>query len=186
LASYEPTTAELLSDCRNGDREAMHLLYVANQRRVFSVALNFFGGDHSRAEDVTQQVFLRLFRDNGFRGEAELSTWLYRVTINQCIDESRSIRRFFGLADWFKSSEPISSISYGIDIERTELSSNVLAAVRSLRPKYRSPIVLKYVEELSYQEIAEVLECSIGTVSSRMNRGMKLLAEKLEHLRGEI
>lgn len=164
----------------------MHSLYVANQRRVFSVALSFFGGDHSRAEDVTQQVFLRLFRDKGFRGDSELSTWLYRITINHCIDESRSIRRFFGFADRIDSAELVSSITNGEEIERTQLSLSVLAAVRSLRPKYRSPIVLKYVEELSYQEIADVLGCSIGTVSSRMNRGMKLLAEKLEHLQGEI
>ncbi|HMT08111.1 MAG TPA: RNA polymerase sigma factor [Pyrinomonadaceae bacterium] len=182
----EANEQELLQAIRSGDRDAMRDLYERHQRRVFSTSLNFFGGDHSRAEDVTQQVFLRLFRDRAFRGDAEFSTWLYRVTINLCIDESRSIRRFFGLADWFETVDPMSTYSYGDNVENKQLSSSVLAAVRSLRPKYRSPILLKYVEELSYQEIADVLECSIGTVSSRINRGMKLLAEKLEHLRGEI
>jgi len=66
------------------------------------------------------------------------------------------------------------------------VAAEVRKVVASLRPKLRIPIVLKYVEGLSYQEIADVLKCSIGTVSSRLNRGHKILASKLEHLRNEI
>jgi len=67
-----------------------------------------------------------------------------------------------------------------------EISAEVQTVVASLKPKYRLPILLKYVEGMSYQEIAGVLQCSIGTVSSRLNRGHKLLASKLEHLKNEI
>ena len=70
--------------------------------------------------------------------------------------------------------------------ESREISEAVSAQVARLRPKLRAPIVLKYVEGLSYQEIAEVLQCTIGTVASRLNRGHKQLAASLGHLRGEL
>ena len=70
--------------------------------------------------------------------------------------------------------------------ESEEISEVVGREVAKLKPKFRSPILLKYVEGLSYQEIAEVLECSIGTVSSRLNRGLKMLAQKLGHLKNEL
>ncbi len=96
-----PPQIDLIAECRNGSREAMHSLFVTHQRRVYSIALNFFGGDASKADDVTQQVFLKLFTKMNFRGCSEFTTWLYRMTVNACIDETRKGRRFFGLTDWF-------------------------------------------------------------------------------------
>jgi RNA polymerase sigma-70 factor (ECF subfamily) len=121
-----------------------------------------------------------------FRGEAAFSTWLYRLTVNQCIDESRKTKRFLNFEEWFGFGEPVTKMSLADKMQSRSLSAEVQAVVASLKPKYRIPILLKYVEGLSYQEIASVLECSIGTVSSRLNRGHKLLASKLEHLRNEI
>ncbi len=184
MVTENRSNTDLFAECRNGSREAMERIYVLNQRRVFSIALNFFGGDHERAGDVTQQVFLKLLRKMDFRGEAEFTTWLYRLTINQCIDETRKTKRFLNLEDWFP--EPVTRMSLNEKIQSHEISAEVQAVVASLKPKYRVPILLKYVEGLSYQEIANVLECSIGTVSSRLNRGHKLLAAKLEHLRNEV
>jgi RNA polymerase sigma-70 factor (ECF subfamily) len=71
-------------------------------------------------------------------------------------------------------------------IQQKQIADEVQIAVAALKAEYRLPILLKYVEGLSYQEIADVLECSVGTVSSRLNRGHKLLAEKLRHLKNEI
>ena len=174
---------DLIDECRNGDRAAMRTLYEQHQRRVYSIALNYFGGDVSRAEDVTQQIFLRLFTKMSFRGDSEFTTWLYRMTVNACIDETRKSRRWFGLGDWFADDR-----SAGLDetIRSSEIGEQVRRIVGSLKPEYRMPVVLKYVEGLSYQQIADVLGCSIGTVSSRLNRAHKMLAEKLEYLRGEI
>lgn len=173
---------DLIAECRAGDRAAMRSLYVQHQRKVYSIALNYFGGDTTRADDVTQVVFLKLFTKMSFRGESEFTTWLYRMTVNACIDEARKSRRWFGLADWFVES----SRDVDENIRIGEIGEQVQRVVASLKPEYRVPVVLKYVEELSYQQIAEVLGCSIGTVSSRLNRAHKILAEKLEHLRGEI
>lgn len=176
---------DLLAECRNGSREAFESLYNLHQRRVFSVALNFFGGDIDKASDITQQVFLKLFTKNSdFRGDAEFTTWLYRVTVNTCIDEQRKSRRFFGLADFFGLEDK--KMRHEDRLQQKEISDEVQKIVATLKPKFRLPILLKYVEGLSYEEIAKVLDCSIGTVSSRLNRGHKLLASKLRHLKNEI
>lgn len=187
LVTENRSNTDLLSACRNGNRDAMRALYVENQRRVYSIALNFFGGDQERASDVTQQVFLKLLKKMDFRGESEFTTWLYRLTVNQCIDESRKSKRFLNFEEWFGfAGEPVTRMSLTDKLHSREVSAEVQAVVASLKPKYRLPILLKYVEGMSYQEIAGVLQCSIGTVSSRLNRGHKLLAAKLEHLRNEI
>ena len=161
----------------------MRSLFVEHQRRVYSIAINYFSGDASKADDVTQQVFLKLFTKMSFRGDSEFSTWLYRTTVNACIDETRKNRRWFVLSDWFADDR---SASIDESIRTDEIGEQVQRALGSLKPEYRLPVVLKYVEGLSYQQIAEVLGCSIGTVSSRLNRAHKILAEKLEHLRGEV
>ncbi|MGQ0540616.1 MAG: RNA polymerase sigma factor [Blastocatellia bacterium] len=186
LVIENPTKTDLLAECRKGNRDAMHTLYVEYQRRVFSIALNFFSGNAEQAEDVTQQVFLKLFKNSDFRGDSALTTWIYRMTVNACIDEIRKTRRFLNFGDWFKFAEPEAKFSLNDQLHSRQISAEVQAVVASLKPKYRLPILLKYVEGLSYQEIADVLECSIGTVSSRLNRGHKMLAVKLGHLRNEI
>lgn len=174
---------DLIAECRRGDRAAMRSLYIEHQRRVYSIALNYFGGDTSKAEDVTQQVFLKIFTKMSFRGDSEFTTWLYRMTVNACIDDTRRSRRWFGLGDWFVDER---SSSIDENIRSGEITEQVQRVIGSLKPEYRLPVVLKYVEGLSYQQISEVLGCSMGTVSSRLNRAHKILAEKLEHLRGEV
>jgi len=186
LVTENRSKTDLLSKCRNGDREAIRTLYIENQRRVYSIALNFFGGDQERASDVTQQVFLKLLKKMDFRGESEFTTWLYRITLNQCIDDARKSKRYLNFEDWFGFAEPVTRMSLSDKLHSREISAEVQAVVASLKPKYRLPILLKYVEGKSYQEIARVLQCSVGTISSRLNRGHKLLATKLEHLRNEI
>ena len=179
------TEPDLLAECRNGNREAFESLYQSNQRRVFSVALNFFGGNREIAEDVTQQVFLKIFGKIGdFRGDAEFTTWLYRITVNACVDEQRKGRRFFPLENFF--GEFRARKTPDEKFEQREVSGAVQKAIGELRPKFRLPILLKYSEDLSYAEIAKALNCSIGTIASRLNRGHKMLAQKLAHLKSEI
>ncbi len=179
------TEQDLLAECRNGDREAFESLFIANQKRVFSVALNFFGGRRELAEDVTQQVFLKIFNKIAdFRGQSELTTWIYRMTVNACIDEQRKTRRFFSIENFF--GEFRVKKTQDEKFEQREVSDEVQKAIGELKEKFRLPILLKYSEGLSYEEIAKVLDCSIGTISSRLNRGHKMLAQKLRHLKKEI
>jgi RNA polymerase sigma-70 factor, ECF subfamily len=178
------TELNLLTASRSGDKEALQSLFIQNQKRVFSVALNFFGGDQDTAKDITQQVFLKIFgRIAMFRGEAEFTTWLYRITINACLDEQRKTRRFLPFSDFFGFGE---TRTQDDRVYRHEIADQVQKALAELKPKFRLPILLKYVEGLSYEEIARVLECSPGTIASRLNRAHKMLANKLRHLKNEI
>ncbi|HEY0428049.1 MAG TPA: sigma-70 family RNA polymerase sigma factor [Pyrinomonadaceae bacterium] len=176
---------DLLAGCRDGDREAFESLYANNQKRVFSVAMNFFGGNEEIAKDITQQVFLKIFYKIGeFEGRSEFTTWLYRITVNACLDEQRKTRRFLSFEDFFG----VFSARRAQDekVFQKELGGEIQKALASLKIKFRLPILLKYVEGLSYEEIAKVLDCSAGTVASRLNRGHKLLARKLGHLKDKI
>src|SRR5262249_30775469 len=119
-----------------------------------------------------------------FRAEAELTTWIYRMTINACIDEQRKMRRFFSIENFF--GEFRVKKTQDEKLERREVSDEVQKAIGELKPKFRLPILLKYSEGLSYEEIAKVLDCSTGTIASRLNRGHKMLAQKLGHLKNEI
>jgi len=190
VAMVETGKAEaVIEACKLGDRDAFRLLFERHKDRVYSVALYFFGGDEALAGDVTQQVFLKLFtRISQYQGEAEFTTWLYRLTTNACIDEQRKRRRFLQFGDGDDEGGGAGEIfehrSMDEALARGELSRSVGQAVATLKPKLRVVMLLKYFEELSYEEIASVLGCSKGTVASRLNRGHKILARKLGHLRG--
>lgn len=187
LMTENLTGKDSLAECVSGDRERMQSLFVENQKRVFSVALNFFGGNHDTAKDITQQVFVKIFsKTSEFEGRAEFTTWLYRITINACIDEQRKNRRFFSFENLFGFDEPQTKRTPDERLLKREISDEVQAAIARLKPKYRVPILLKYAESLSYEEIAKIMDCSIGTISSRMNRGHKMLAGKLAHLKDRI
>jgi RNA polymerase sigma-70 factor (ECF subfamily) len=185
--------AELIIDdrvieaCREGDREAFRLLFETYKDKVFSLAVYSFGGDEAAASDVSQQIFLKLMTAIGqFRGDSAFTTWLYRMVVNACIDEQRKRRRFLPFGD----SVPMSKIEDRRPQEkryaRLEVSESVQAAIKELSPKLRMPILLKYVEGLSYEEIAAVMGCSKGTIASRLNRGHQKLAQRLSYLRDQL
>lgn len=178
---------DVIRACQAGDREAFRLLFEAYKDRVFSIAVYSFAGDEAAASDVTQQTFLKLFNAiSQFRGDSEFTTWLYRLVINACIDEQRRRRRFLPWGE----SEPMSKSTEKRPQEkhfaRVEISDAVREAINELKPKFRLPILLKYIEGLSYEEIATVMRCSKGTVASRLNRAHKELARRLVHLRDQV
>ena len=180
------TEAQIIEACKTGDRVAFHSLFEIYKDRVYSIAYHF-SNDDAMARDVTQQVFLKLFTAIvQFRQDSEFSTWLYRVVANACVDEQRKRRRFVPF-DPQLEVKTMTTRGLQEDIyQRRQRAASVRAAIAELSPKLRLPLLLKYVEGLSYEEIAAALNCSIGTVSSRLNRGHKALAAKLEHLRGDV
>ncbi len=178
--------AGVIHACQQGDREAFRLLFEAYKDRVFSIAC-YSLGDASAADDVTQQIFVKLFTCIGqFRGESEFTTWLYRLVINSCLDERRRRRRFLPVEEFTPMNKAVHTKPAETRYERREIAGSVRVAIGGLKPKMRLPILLKYIEGLSYEEIAAVLGCSKGTVASRLNRAHKALAKKLGHLRGEL
>ncbi|HEY3039224.1 MAG TPA: sigma-70 family RNA polymerase sigma factor [Pyrinomonadaceae bacterium] len=177
----------VIEACQAGDREAFRLLFETYKDRVFSIAVYSFGGDETAASDVSQQIFLKLMTSiRQFRGDSAFTTWLYRLVVNACIDEQRKRRRFLPFGEPAAMSKIEERRPQEKRYAKLEIADSVQAAIKTLRPKLRMAILLKYVEDLSYEEIASVLGCSKGTVASRLNRGHQALARKLVHLRNEI
>ena len=177
-------SAEIIESCRRGDRDAFRVLYEGYKDKVYSISLYFFHGDAAAAGDATQQVFLKLITSIAqFRGDSGFSSWLYRLVVNTCLDGARSALRA-PVADQAVLETLAEPRSHEEDFARAEIASSVQSAVSALPAKFRLPILLRYFEELSYEEMAEALNCSMGTVASRLSRGHKILAKKLAPLRG--
>ncbi len=170
--------AEWIERCRTGDREAFRRLYDAYKDRVYSFALYTLNGDAATAEDVAQEVFVRAFQSIGrFRQEAEFTTWLYRIAANACVDEFRRRKRTAAWSDY----EPPAAVCS--DFANIELTDAVRTALAALPAEQRAAVLLKYFEDRSYEEMAVILDCSKGTVASRLNRGLRLLASKLAFMK---
>jgi RNA polymerase sigma-70 factor, ECF subfamily len=174
---------ETLEACRAGDRDAFRAVHDIYKDRVYSIAFYFFHGDAGAASDVTQQVFLKLITAiRQFRGEAEFSTWLYRMVVNACMDAARSRRTDTAATDRSRLEAVATAGSQEEDYARAQMAGSVRAAVAALPAKFRAAVLLRYFEDLSYEEMASALHCSIGTVASRLSRGHKMLAERLKEL----
>ncbi len=171
-----PTVAhDIVEDCQRGDRDAFRVLFESHRNKVYSIALRYTGNG-SEAMDISQDVFVKLFsRIGDFRGDSSFETWLYRMVVNCCLDHRRKFRRLVPLFDSLRQKDRVVR-----DAERSQTSSRVQNAVAKLAPEMRLTVVLRYTEGLSYDEIAEVFGCSIGTVASRLNRAHKELAKRLK------
>jgi len=178
---------EIIESCRRGDRDALRALYEAHKDRVYSIAFYFFHGDAQTAHDVTQQVFLKLIGGIAkFRGDSAFTTWLYRLVVNACLDRARRERAETAADPEVLNEFVDPAASHEERFARTELTSAVQAAVVGLPPKLRIAILLRYFDDLSYADMAAALNCSIGTVASRLSRGHRLLAGRLAHLRAGL
>jgi RNA polymerase sigma-70 factor (ECF subfamily) len=175
---------EALEACRRGDREAFRALYEAYKDRVYSLAFYMLGGDRAGASDITQQVFVKLLTSlSQFRGDARFSTWLHRLVVNACLDGRRSAERRQASSDPALLEALVAPHSPHLDLAQAERSAAVQRALSQLAPPFRMVILLRYFEERSYEDIAAVLNCSVGTVASRLNRAHRVLAKLLAPVR---
>ena len=173
--------------CQRGDSDAFRLVFEAYKDRVYSIALCFFDGNEATAKDITQDIFLKLMTTiSQFQNRSEFSTWLYRLVTNACLDRKRALRRFLFLSGTGELELPDRHRSLEAKYIQREIESSVRKVIAGMKPKLRIAILLKYFDDLSYEEIAEVLGCSPGTVASRLNRAHQILARKLAHLRGVL
>jgi RNA polymerase sigma-70 factor (ECF subfamily) len=179
------STSAVIESCRRGDRDAFGALYEAYKDRVYSIAFYFFHGDAQAAHDVTQQVFLKLIDDIArFRGDASFSTWLYRLVVNACLDRTRRQRHEEPAEPAVLSAYADPKATHEERFARRETARIVQTAVVGLPPKLRIAVLLRYFDDLSYDDIAVALNCSKGTVASRLSRGHRLLAKTLAALKG--
>ncbi len=169
---------ELIQACQAGDRTAFRSLFESHKDRVYTLAMHYCR-DPAQAEDITQEVFLELFHSlRQFRRQAAFSTWLHRIVVNRCLNARRRDRRWTDLEEtparaW--TARERQEESYG----QQQLAEAIEDAMQRLDPELRLLLALRYREELSYAEIAEATDCSIGTVSSRLNRAHRRLGKQL-------
>jgi RNA polymerase sigma-70 factor (ECF subfamily) len=180
-----PQERELIVLAQLGDRAAQKSIYKLYRERVHNMVF-YSIGDTVFAEDVSQAIFLKIFRAlPGFRFESSLATWIYRIALNECLNQNRRTGAQYVPLDAISGSgdEVDRNLLPDIEQERSQRQEIVQQAMMELSPKLRTVVVLKYIEGLSYEEIAEVLNCSIGTVASRLSRALSGLESRLRPLK---
>lgn len=182
----DTTDAELVARCRNGDREAWEIIVRQRHARIYNLAYRFTARS-DEAEDLTQEVFLKVYRTlHLYRAESgALETWIVRVARNHFIDHYRKYKtervRTGPLEEHHEvAARPTVRIETpGEALERKETSDRVHRLLGRLPDEQREAVILRDLEELSYEEISDLLEVPIGTVKSRINRGRIELARLL-------
>ena len=171
----------------NGEKDQFSLLYERYYWRAFRMAYGMTR-DRAGAEDLTQEIFIRAYqRLRDFREESAFSTWFYRLAVNRSLNYRRKQQpgpTEETTIELEQEQSGRSSSELEAEVLQGQLHSQVHSALLTLKPKLRMVVVLKDIEGLSYEEIARRMNCSMGTVASRLNRSRSLLARKLEHLRG--
>jgi RNA polymerase sigma-70 factor (ECF subfamily) len=170
----------LVRRIQKGDRQAFEELLDTYEARVYRLAMRFTG-NVSDAEDVTQEIFLGVYKSlANFRGDSSLGTWIYRIAMNHCL-EFRRKRRLESIpleeeltlvvSDW--RDDPAQSA------DKQEISERVEAAINALSPQHRDVIVLHELQGLTYQEVAATLNVPVGTVKSRLSNAFRRLRDLL-------
>ena len=169
----------LISRARGGDREAFGALVEQYRDNVYRLAYRMCGNAYD-ADEAAQEAFVAAWRAlPNFRGDAKFSTWLYRLTTNAAIDVMRREKRHKAVGDGEMVDLADDADSPQETVERTEQQEAVQKALAALSEEYREVLLLRYMEELDYAEIAEVLQLPSGTVKSRINRAKAALKAAL-------
>jgi len=174
---------QLISRCQQGDQEAFKEIFDRYQKKVYRIA---YGVVRHREEalDIVQEVFVKLFHSiKNFKGKSHFYTYLYRMVMNTAIDHSRKMgKQIISSLDEEGSFEPSEEIEKWPEkiLLQKELEEKVNGAMGKLPAEQRAAIIFREVEGLSYQEIADAMECSIGTVMSRLHYARKRMQELLK------
>lgn len=180
------TDEELVARSMGGDLDSFNQLVLRWERPIYALAYRVIGREED-ARDVCQETFLRAFRAlGGFKGQAKFSSWLYRITLNLCRDWIRRERRqplaqapegvdLIELAGETEPSESIEEL-----VARKEIGAAIARAMAQLPEEQRTAIVLKEYHGLTFQEIADMLDCPLSTVKTRLYQGLTVLRRQLE------
>lgn len=185
----ERSDRELVREYRLGNPEAFRELFERYHRPILAVAVGMTGNAED-ARDVAQETFLRAHRNlRGFLGESSFYTWLYRIAVNVAIDHRRRRARRGEVATPDATAGPEDDVAHAPpsddperELTRKELGRKIFAVIDELTPEHKAAIILREVEGLSYEEISRVMQCSKGTVMSRLHYARKRLQNKLRDL----
>ncbi len=182
----------LIQKIKSADRDACREFVEQNKRTVYAISYRLTG-NHNDADDLSQVVFIKFFNSvRQYRQEAGIQSWLYRIAVNSYIDKKRKKVQQIMFRFSTKTEEPyeeqISSQRIRPDksVESTFIKEHVNKAVEKLSPKEKAAFILKYYEDHSIREIAEMIETSEGTVKSLLFRGIKKLQQALAFYKPEL
>jgi len=186
-----PDLSQLLDSIRLGDESAFRQLYETTKGRVFNTALSYVRSRED-AEEITQDVFLEVFRSVGaFKGEASVTTWIYRITVNKALDfqkRKKRQKRFAFLTSLFDSStgevvhHPTDFFHPGIALENQENAARLFQAIDQLPEKQKTAYILTRIEGLTNIEAASVMTVTVGAVESLLQRANENLKKQLASL----
>lgn len=174
----------LVSLFQAGDDAVFRLLVERHQERIRNLLHSIFH-EPEIIDDLAQEVFIKAYEGLGrFRFESSFYTWLYRIAVNRSRDElrKRKIRRFFSFQSLDDAEDREFRERIAVEPKSSETQELVEKGLKALPEKFRLPVILKDLDGLSYEEIAEVLQCEIGTVKSRLSRGRAMLRTILKPL----
>lgn len=179
---------QLIKKCKEGDISSFELLIESYQQKVYNIALRMLGSQED-ASDVAQEVFIKIYKSiSNFKEESSLSTWIYRIATNVCLDELRKRKK----AKFVSIDTPVQledgEVSMQMEdqglqpdelVTQKELKEEVQKAISSLKDDHKIVIILRDINGYSYEEIADILGCTLGTVKSRINRARNSLKDIL-------
>lgn len=173
----------LLRRACKGDVQAFEELMQSHESRIYAIALRMMG-NREDAQDCAQEAMVRIYRAMGsFKGQSALATWIYRITMNTCLDElrrrkARKVTSLDSLVNngWSPTDTGDTPEEHGLRVEK---QSALNQAIQSLPDDMRAAIILRDVKGYSYDEIASILDANVGTIKSRISRGREKLREIL-------
>ncbi|MFB5677627.1 RNA polymerase sigma factor SigW [Paenibacillus terreus] len=172
-----------------GDQRAFAELVELYKDKIFHLTYRMLGNRHE-AEDMVQETFLRVYRNlDKYDPNQKFSTWIYRIATNLCIDRLRRRKPTYSLDAEINEQEGSDGYAMLPSDERTpegetlllETQTQIREAIDSLPAKYKSIMVLRYLQDMSLQEISDVLNLPVTTIKTRVHRGREFLRKKLEH-----
>jgi len=176
---------QLIRRAKQGDIAAFEELIMEYQKKVYNTAYRFFNNAED-ALDVSQEIFIKVYTSlKAFKEGSTFSTWLYRIAVNTCIDYSRKRRKIQDVSlDDEDSNVAKNMVSPQLPpdkiVENREIKDAIAKAIQTLPEDLRICIILRDIQGFTYLEISELLDCSIGTVKSRINRGRRALRKQLQ------
>jgi len=179
-----------IKQVRKGDQNAFGEIVELYKDKVFQLCFRMLGNSHE-AEDTSQEAFIRAYINiERYNIDRKFSTWLYRIATNLCIDRIRKKKPDYYLDAEVAGTEgltlysqiPASQLAPDEEVSKIELQEIIQNEILKLPEKYRTVIVLKYIEELPLTEISKILDLPIGTVKTRIHRGREALRKQLRHI----
>ena len=183
----EPMVSEAISDAecvrklQRGETDAFETLIRRHQKTIYNLAYRMLG-DYDEAAEISQETFLSAYRAIGnFRGDANFSTWLYRIALNHATTRRKTLTTRQQRTVPMENSEPASDPNPGPpeSMEKKEIRQRVQQALNRLEPEDAAVILLRDLQDVPYEEVARVLEVPIGTVKSRLHRARQALKSEL-------